>query len=336
MKRNAIIVLIGFCLGAGLDFICEHRPSAANISRKPEAIANRENISTDIATSVLVRNWSWADLDDQDYRALIANLSMVGCPPETINAIVRPRIQRHYSRLMLRNPMSKYWEKPDEQKERLESIDKLRSEMNQLLADLGFKVPQARSKPVVSLFPPEKMAKIAEITAQYPQRPIPLGATAQEYADSFANRRARLDYLAQYLTPDELYQYRLTMDSNVKTVAQLFRVIDATPDQVKQAAFIFDFTPAAIVNGKYSSDVEQALLSVLGQQKDDELHEAFSPENSSFSSFIMSTDVSQDQIAQLNQLRHQGLDPAALRNAVDEILGPRLGMYYLNAVKPIN
>lgn len=282
--------------------------------------------------AVKVRKWEWPDVESPDYATLISNLRLVACPEDTINAIVRQRIEKRYKQLMLQNPMSRYWETADELKQRAESNARLREEMNTLLARLGFKVRNQTTTPKPSRFSPYQLEQITKINQEYPNKHLPEGATSEEYDESFKNRKARLDYLAQILTPDELSQYRLTQDSNIGSVTKLLQVINATPDEINKAAFIFDFEPAIMSNGSYSPGIEQALLAALGQERYDEFHAAFSPDNINFSQFIMAAGVSPDVIAQLKQLRQQQLDPAAMQAAVTDLLGPQMSRMYFQIV----
>ena len=285
-------------------------------------------------TEVRLQPWSWADIENADYAKLASNLRQVECPEATIQGILYARITRQYYQLMLGNPMSKYWEPPEERKKRNQYLANLRRQKEKLLESLGLHSGKSQSPPVSAPgpFSPEKMQQIAQITQQYPKKILPMEPTPEEYQEAFDNRRARLQYLAQYLTPDELTQYRLTEDSNLSVVTKLLRVINATPAEIKNCAFAFDFSPASVSNGSFAPEAAQALQAGLGDQRYAELLAAFAPANVQFSEFVMQTDVTPEEITQLQQLRQQNLDSAAMLNAVNQLLGPQLAQRYANLV----
>ncbi|MGC3957737.1 MAG: hypothetical protein QM813_07240 [Verrucomicrobiota bacterium] len=74
-------------------------------------------------------------------------------------------------------------------------------------AELRAEISQSTEITKTSQLPPEKLEQIRLINEKFPLQLSLAGATEQERAAIFANRRARLEYLAQYLTPEELRQY---------------------------------------------------------------------------------------------------------------------------------
>ena len=330
MKKHLLFFFMGLCLG-GACIWGQHvgvRPSVPLAAKVPVEAAPIE------PSEIRIQEWNWTEIENPDYSILASNLRNVLCPDSTIDDLLRARINRKFSILMLENPMSKYWETSEERKERRQKLAALNRQKSELLQNLGLATINGDSKPTAKagLFSPEKMAEIEKITQKYPQQVLPPNPTPEEYDEVYNNRRARLEYLAQVLTPDELNQYRLTQDSNVSVVSKLLRAIDGTPQEISNCAFVFDFAPSTMINGSFSPDIDQALIAGLGADRFAQLQAAFSPANVSFSQFVMMTDVTPDEINQLQQLRQQHLGYSALQNSVNQLLGPELGTRYMGIV----
>lgn len=77
-------------------------------------------------------------------------------------------------------------------------------------------------------------------------------------------RPKRLSLLAPVLTPEELFGYRYVIDSEAGKVANLMRVINITPDELRRIAFIFEEHAEGMVNGNFSPETEAILQRELG------------------------------------------------------------------------
>ena len=90
-------------------------------------------------------------------------------------------------------------------------------------------------------------------------------------------RAGRLGLLAPVLTPDELFGYRYLLDSEASQVANLMRVIDITPDELRRIAFVFDEHADPMINGNLSPATEAIFQQELGSARYAQYKAAYSP-----------------------------------------------------------
>jgi hypothetical protein len=135
------------------------------------------------------------------------------------------------------------------------------------------------------------------------------------------------------LTPDELRDYRLEMDSSSQSVAAVMRTIDLTPDEFSKIAFVLDFTRNRMSNGNFSPEVEKTIHEGLGDERYAEFKAAYTLENVGFSRFLAAVPTTSEEVAQLRQIRQQNLEGDRLRAAVSQVLGDRRTSQYFMIVE---
>jgi hypothetical protein len=232
--------------------------------------------------------------------------------------------------------MAYHWQTDDEAAAYEVKLKSLLNERDALLA-------QFRTEPAVDFaqgannqtnaLSPEKQQLVDEITKRYPSD-LPSATATQEEVDTYYNnRKARLAYLAQYLTPDELTNYRLTQDSDVKAVALIMKALNLTPAELNSIAFALDFTQPNMVNGQFPPEVEQAFQQGLGPDRYAQYQNDYSSANIGLTQFISQTDLTPDQINQLEALQTQHQPPAVIAQTVTQFLGETFAAHYLNLVK---
>ena len=145
-------------------------------------------------TESLMERIRWVQLESEDNAVLARNLRAVECPEETIIDILRARIGAAYRAKIadVANPLAAYWRGGEAAQA---AVNALLREESALLAALG---------PTDGELPPEKEAHIEEARRKFPLNYPPLGSSDDQWRAALEARKARIEYLSQFLTPEEL------------------------------------------------------------------------------------------------------------------------------------
>lgn len=262
----------------------------------------------------------WPALENQDWRQYKANLQALGCPEDVVADILRGQILALYQAKAnaIFDPLARYWSHSKELKQQDDAIQAIRQERDALLASLGLESP---CSPADNGLSPEKQRYVAEALKQYPKLQLSPGASPEQVAQEAENRRGRLAYLAQYLTPDELLTYRITSDGNADSIGMYMRDLDLQEDEFRKVFSALDGEELHRTNGFFRTDLEDKVRQSLGDDRYSEYRQAMAPENLLFNNFVKSLGLSSDQIARLQELRRSDtLSLADYRQAAAAII----------------
>lgn len=290
-------------LGAGAGFIVGRGGTSSR------AVSSVGTWSPPVAETAIAvpekltyQSFNWRAVESEDIEQFVANLRRIRCPEQTIGDIIRARVFALYQARVNRifNPLAAYWMSPAEAQAIDGQVKAIRKERDQLLASLNL---QLSTGSPVSGVPTEKQRYISEAASLYPKVYPGLDATTEEWQRALEGRRARIGYLSQFLSADELLTYRITQDGNAPGVALLLRDIDATDDEFRKAFSALDGENLSRSNGVLRPDLEARLQQALGDDRYAQYREQSAPENAMFSQFVHSCNLTDQQIRQLKDLR---------------------------------
>ena len=334
MRTVLSLFIVGFLVGSICCFGYFHSrpvPVAATPVNNAQAIVNDP-----FETTVLVP-LKWALLDNTNYTILASNLSSINCPRQTITDIVMARILFDYKerRNHMQNPMMYHWQTDEEAAAYKAQLNALLSEQAAALRPFLPPAPIAQADPVTKStlpFTADQLQKIADITKQYPNNLLSATATQAEVDEFYNNRKARLAYLAQYLTPDELTNYRLNQDSDINTVSLVMKPLNLTQAELNSIAFALDFTSPNMNNGKFAPEVEAAFQQGLSADRYAQYQAAYSPNNMAMTEFIMQVNVTPEEVTQLEAMQGKA-STTEISAAITQMLGNNAANRYATLLR---
>jgi hypothetical protein len=173
--------------------------------------------------------------------------------------------------------------------------------------------------------PPEKQQHVSEALRRFPKVTLGMDPTPEEQANAVANRRARLSYLSQFLTPEELLDYRMTQDGNTAGVSSFLAGIAPSEQEFRKVFEVLDGESLNRTNGYLSPELEAGLKEALGEIRYAEYQKDMESGNVLLRSWARSSQLTDDQIQQLIALRAaaQGMDAQKYDDAVANIIKDR-------------
>jgi hypothetical protein len=172
----------------------------------------------------------------------------------------------------------------------------------------------------------EKQERVKEAFRDSPGIRITLETSDADREQAIANRRARITYLANYLTPQELLDYRINQDGMGPPLAVMLRDINPGEAEFIKVFLALDNEELNRPNGKLRPDLEEKLKEALGPDRYREYQEEQLPQNSLLHQLGREFGLSLEQIQQLKDLRAKMKDRTtredmvAYRNSVGAIL----------------
>ena len=290
-------LLIGYLLALAVSSL---RPEHGASSAAPKRNEHTSASATDAQS--LPMGLHWGNIDSQDYLQLAGNLRAIGCPESVIASIVRGRVNALYRGRIerTRNPLAKYWSTPPERKTVETAVAKLVQERDALLKQLGLDTVSDSS---LEEFGDEKRARIQQALLHFPALRLGPSSTPEEQTQARANRKARIDYLSEYLSPEELLNYRMYEDGQGHTIEFLTRNVQLTPEEFKKVFLAIDNEDLTQSGGKLRPDLEARLKEALGPERYSEYEESHKINNIVLSDFGKQFKLTSEQMDQLKQLR---------------------------------
>jgi hypothetical protein len=268
----------------------------------------------------------WSQLESDDFSKYIANLRRIGCPEPIITAIIKGRLfadaQARVNAIF--NPLSRYWSSPQELKAVDDEIALIRAQRDQSFRSLDLDTSTEITDDGLSV---EQHKHVAEANKLFSHMALGPSATPEQWGNFLANRAARVQYLAQYMSPDELLTYRINQDGNALGIGQLINSINPSDSEFTQAFSQLDGEDLSRTNGFLRPDLEAKLQSALGDTRYAEYQQQMLPGNFLFNSFVQDNLLTADQISSLRNARSTfGTDPGAVNNvdyinAVAQVIG---------------
>jgi hypothetical protein len=307
-------------------------------SSAPIAITNIPVIESRLhgrKRSYVYADLSWAEIESDDLHKYVANLRSIKCPERTIYDIIHELVFTVYQAKVnaVFDPLAKYWSNDEEVKAVDQQVRVIRAERDKLLADIGIQSPSNNESKLAS----DKQQHVSEALILYPKVTLDMSASPEDAAKLLENRKARIAYLAQFLTPDELLEYRITQDGSSRAIGQILGGINPSDDEFRKIFSVLDGQNLNSTNGYFSSELEEKLKIALGDSRYAQYHEQTVPENAIFNQFVNSLNLSSGQIQQLQDLRSSvgtslssKFDPEYQRAVKSILVNPNAAMRYFN------
>ena len=304
--RIAVLVSLGLNVALAAALFYERRPAPEReiVAPAPGPISVA---STNAAkTRVIVRrlNFTWDEVESQDYTAFIANLRAIGCPEATIRDIIVADVNQMYAQKRLTDivtPDQQWWRSDpsrDLEQAALEKLRALDAERRALLTKLlgpDWEIsshPPLPAIPLVALNGPvlgalsaEKKLAVQNAFARSQER-------LQAYYDAQQRAGARVDpaelaklkaqtrqELAALLDPTQLEEFLLRYSQNSTNLRRQLRGLDATPDEFRSIFRVTD--PIDQQEQLYFAGDDPASVKrrdELEKQRDAAIQQALSPD----------------------------------------------------------
>jgi hypothetical protein len=182
--------------------------------------------------------FDWSRIESESWNQLAANLRQVGCPEQTVGDILRARIMEAYRVKISKvaHPLAKQWSSRDE----WAAIEKAQ---NALRGERDLVLKQHRIPPEVlaqSGFPLNVQLRIAEAEERFPKVTVSTFSTPEDVERYRSSRRSRVAFLQPYMSPEDWWRYRLTMDGSPELIAQMLGPIQASDDEFRRVFLALD------------------------------------------------------------------------------------------------
>jgi hypothetical protein len=340
MRNGSVFLVAMSVLGFAGGFFAGRsiRPSTPeSINREASASPGPKVAALKLASHY--SSFTWSQVESQDLQRYIANLRRIGCPERTIGDIIRARVFAMFQAKVdaLLDPLARYWNTAAEMKALDAQIKAIRQERDKLLADLHLEDSTFDPR---SGLPPEKQAAVADALRLYPKLQSDPSWGPQEWQSYLQAQKARINYLAQYLTPDELLDYRISQDGSPSTIARLLQDINPTDDEFKKVFEALDGESLSRTNGVMAPDLQSKLQQALGADRYAEyMNEQTGPDHF-FNTLVSTYNLNEDQVQQLKQLlaTADAMTAADYRQATGSILQnpSAVRMFLMISHKPMN
>jgi hypothetical protein len=276
----------------------------------------------------------WNQIADEDLGKYVGCLRNVECPNDATKFIIRGIVMRLYQAKVneVFNPLARYWNSKAESDDIDKRIRAIRAEQDKLLASLGVGFTDQDSQEL----PAEKQSFVNKAAQLYPAIKPKSGASRQEWAEFLENRRARVSYLSQHLTPAELLDYRIVHDGNAQGIGNLLGNLKPTDGEFRKAFGALDGEDLNRTDGFMRPDLEAKLKLALGDERYDEYHQQTTPDSLVYNSFVQFNNLNAEQAQQLKELRTkfgnslESKNNKDYQNAVLDLIGSKstAGAYF--------
>ena len=270
--------------------------------------------------------FDWSDVESDDIQKYIVNLRAIGCPEQTIGDIIRAHIFAVYQAKVneIFNPLARYWNSADEARSLDERVNAIKLERDRLLASLNLEDSTFDS---TSPVPPEKQRHVAAALKLFPKPEFALRPTVEDQARAAENRKARINYLSQLLSPAELLDYRIAQDSDSHSLASSLAGINPTSNEFRNVFAALDGENLRRTNHSLMPHLEDKLKQALGDERYVEYRKDLESDNPLVRSWGQGMGLPDDQVQQLLKLRSiaANMDSRQYRQEAGNIISdPRL------------
>jgi hypothetical protein len=259
-------------------------PSATNGVAKTNVVVRREN-------------FTWAEIESNDYQTYIKNLRAIGCPEPTVRDIIVAEINSLFERRRATEVITgeqQWWRSvPDPQVIAAATfkLQELAAERRTLLTELlgpnwentnnvpsGFTAP-ILDGPILGKLSPEVKQAIRDIELRASQT---LSANADGSGDTPALAKARLDVraeLAKILDPTQLEEYLLRYSSTAQAMRNELKGLNVTADEFRAVFRVRDRLDQDYLNAVASEDALRVAQRDSSQkQSEDSIRQALGEE----------------------------------------------------------
>ena len=296
---NVVLAVLGWRTSRGLA------PATAEIVTKPTAAVAPRRVRTDLTRVEVTETnqaapFHWRQVQAENLQEFTANLRGVGCPPETVRAIIESELWARFlaRRRLLLEPFHRgYWDllavAPDKEKaiESIrESLKQLRAATVETLDELVGPTPlsqenYSRHEPLDFLPEPKQRefddlekrfsVEIGQVWAETDGTMTPEQQAKRQ--DLEAQRRAAIRAL---LAPEEYAEYELRQSRHA-SIAQSSIGFDGTPEDMRAIARIYQKFEAANASPdrkEPNAAAKKAQAAQAKNQRDEALRDALPPE----------------------------------------------------------
>jgi hypothetical protein len=325
-------VAVAASLGALSGWHYARTPDLPTVSDIRKALLDKQPAK--MAEPVLPAKFHWAQIADEDLKKYIANLRLAQCPDAAIKSVIRGIVLRMYQAKVneIFNPLAHFWESAAEAAAMDRKIKAIRAERDKLLASLGIGFDEDEGLEL----PAEKQSLVNKAHELYPSVTPKPGSSWEDWAGFRDSRRARVNYLAQFLTPEELLDYRINHDGNAQRIGKTLENLNYTDEEFKKVFLALDGEDTSRTNGYMRTDLEAKLKLALGDERYTEYHEQATPASLMLNSFAEMNRLNADQKKQLNEIRTtfggsvSSSNDKNYRKAISEVIGDRLTDRYFD------
>ncbi len=293
----------------------EHGMNGETSAAEPSG-GKKANQAKGITRKLVVTNYNadeftWHNVEAQDYKDYIANLRSVDCPEETIRDIITADVNKLYAERFkqLREPEteSKYWKSERSRSQSKEGYERqkkyraLEKEKTALLVELlGVDPNKERNKEMgyfdywerqYSFLPEEKREKARQVQEKYEEQRQELYRNGiYDDEDQKALKKvyeAQLAEMGQVLTPQELQDYELRTSQTANQLRYDLDGFEPSENEFRQVFQLrktheddlaYSYDPdnkeAQERRKKAGEEVDQTLKTQLGEQRFEEYKRA--------------------------------------------------------------
>jgi hypothetical protein len=306
--RLRVTVLISLGLNLAFAILLYYRPYQQNqpanirpILRTVEAPVARLLVKTNVV--VRRQNFTWQEIESEDYRVYIGNLRGIGCPESTIRDIIVTEVNALYDRKKateILTPDQQWWRtEPDSGvgQAALPQLMALESERRALLTQLlgsnweagnnsqldNLRIPL--DGPVLGALTPEVKQSVRNIQSRSAER-LQDYLEAQREAGKAADpaevarlRQAARDSLARLLTPPQMEEYLLRYSQTAQNLRSELQGFNMTPEEFRSLFRARDAIDQQIQILHSGNDPASAKRREdLDRQREDALKQTLGPE----------------------------------------------------------
>lgn len=304
MNSTQVVGAVAVVLaGAVLGFLAGRAIPAASSGGDPATGAPDERIAP--APRMLREidgGWSWSRVASDDLMQFVANLRSVGCPEATIGDIIHARVWADYDKKIgrLLDPLARYWSTAAELRATADQIKALRRERDQVWAALKLETSAFDFSSALS---PEKQRYVTEALKTYPKINVGADAPAADKERALQNRKARIEYLSRFLTPEELLDYRIAHDGDAFAVRNSMSGLTLSDAEFRRVFDFLDGQSLNRTNGLLAPDLEVKLRETLGDTRYSQYRQDAEALNPVLRSWARSVRLTEDQTRKLIELR---------------------------------
>jgi hypothetical protein len=173
------------------------------------------------------------------------------------------------------------------------------------------------------LFTAEQEEKITEIVARFPRIQSDGPNQAVKETEN-SNRVARLQFLAQYLSEDQLLYYKLDREGRAPLIERLLQGMQPTKDEFLGVAKAMEGKDTDMTNGVSQPSLIDSLQNILSPDRFALLSSLQQPEYRALFNFARTYHLPTETISSLVEIRRKKdtQDPQTYRKQVATILKP--------------
>jgi hypothetical protein len=342
MKSHIFVAIVSFGLGAaGTYWLLRSNPAEPKENSAPTTLieirrlgASEVTNSAPPASGAAADSFRWSSLESSDFQEYIRRLRAIDCPERTIADIIRAEVDEIYAPKLaaLNRPMNRYWSSSAELESQKQQRAALEEEKKHLLYDVLRIQRPINPTLVVEGLAPEKQAYVQRAADLFPRIPVRADSSTEETEIASKNRAERIKYLSQFLTPEELQNYRLEFDGSAAGIYNALQAFSFSEKEFRDVFEILDGKKLEFRNGRLAPELEQAIEAKLGPERYRAYSETRTPENLSTMQFAQANRLPIEKARELIELRKTLAvnDPPAYANTVETIIGkPQLAQIYL-------